>query len=226
MVGIIQEQHPDRARLFMQWQQMDWPVLVDALNLLGISAVPTTFLIDEFGVIQKINPQRSNADSEMQEFLAIKGENPTNNLSESENGHLVNSEHTAIEHANQLILWDNPKGIAAAISAYKKALSENPNSGPLHFRLGVAYRMQYDFLSHQFEDFQAAVENWVKALEIDPNQYIWRRRIQQYGPRLDKPYPFYDWVPKARREIKERGERPVELLVEPGGAEYARPVRQ
>ena len=26
MVGIIQEQHPDRARLFMQWKEMGWPI--------------------------------------------------------------------------------------------------------------------------------------------------------------------------------------------------------
>jgi hypothetical protein len=38
LVGIIQEQHPDRCRLFMQWKQMDWPILVDALNLYGVSA--------------------------------------------------------------------------------------------------------------------------------------------------------------------------------------------
>jgi hypothetical protein len=40
MVGIIQEQHPDRAGLFMQWKQMDWPILVDSLNLLGVAVVP------------------------------------------------------------------------------------------------------------------------------------------------------------------------------------------
>ena len=30
MVGIIQEQHPDRARLFMQWKEMGWPILIDS----------------------------------------------------------------------------------------------------------------------------------------------------------------------------------------------------
>ena len=51
-------------------------------------------------------------------------------------------------------------------------------------------------------------------LDIDPNQYIWRRRIQQYGPRLDKPYPFYDWgAASAREEIAARGETPVGLTV-------------
>ncbi len=56
-----------------------------------------------------------------------------------------------------------------------------------------------------------------------PNQYIWRRRIQQYGPRLEKPYAFYDWVQTARDEIKRRGEEPIPLALEPGGAEIAGP---
>jgi hypothetical protein len=69
------------------------------------------------------------------------------------------------------------------------------------------------------------VQQWQAALEIDPNQYIWRRRIQQYGPRLDKPYPFYDWVAQARQEIDARGDIPVVLPVDPGGAEIALPAR-
>src|SRR5262249_23307569 len=73
----------------------------------------------------------------------------------------------------------------------------------------------------QAGDFQKAVEQWSVALDLDPNQYIWRRRIQQYGPRLDKPYSFYDWVTTARKDIAARGEVPASLSVEPGGAEFA-----
>jgi hypothetical protein len=62
-------------------------------------------------------------------------------------------------------------------------------------------------------------------LELDPNQYIWRRRIQQYGPRLDKPYPFYDWVEQAEKAIRGRGEKPIALAVRPDGAEIAHPIR-
>lgn len=230
MVGIIQEQHPDRADLFMQWKQMDWPILVDALNLLGVSVVPITLLIDEFGVIVKINPHLSNAEKEMEAFLGIKGPNIEGHSSKTENKALPTAPASAASfehgHANNLILWGSPEDIDDAISVYKKELSEAPDSGSLHFRLGVAYRMRYDLLSRQFEDFQSAVEYWVKALETNPNQYIWRRRIQQYGPRLDKPYPFYDWIPTARRDIRKRGEEPAALLAEPGGAEYAQPSRR
>jgi hypothetical protein len=95
----------------------------------------------------------------------------------------------------------------------------------LHFALGVLYRARYDSPDRRPNDFQIAVNHWQAALDLNPNQYIWRRRLQQYGPRLDKPYPFYDWVDEARREIERRGETPVTLVVEPGGAELAPPAK-
>jgi hypothetical protein len=58
MVGIVQEQHPDRARLFMQWKEMDWPVMVDAQNELGVAVVPITLFIDEHGIIRGRPPRR------------------------------------------------------------------------------------------------------------------------------------------------------------------------
>jgi len=70
--------------------------------------------------------------------------------------------------------------------------------------LGEAYRKRYESNFRQPEDFQKAVEQWSAALEIDPNQYIWCRRIQQYGPRLDKPYSFYDWSILSQRQVSSR----------------------
>ena len=40
LLGVIQEQHPERCRLFAQWHQIDWPILHDPVNLLGNEAVP------------------------------------------------------------------------------------------------------------------------------------------------------------------------------------------
>ncbi len=56
VVGIIEEQHPDRTRLFMQWKEMDFPLLHDSLNLLDVEAVPLTYLIDERGVVRYEKP--------------------------------------------------------------------------------------------------------------------------------------------------------------------------
>jgi hypothetical protein len=69
--------------------------------------------------------------------------------------------------------------------------------------------------------FTRAISNWESALQLNPNQYIYRRRIEQYGPRLKKPYSFYDWIHDARRDVSDRGETPQTLLVEPNGAEFA-----
>ena len=85
--------------------------------------------------------------------------------------------------------------------------------------------MRHESAGRRPGDFQAAIDAWGRALELDPNQYIWRRRIEQYGPRLAKPYAFYDWVVQAKAEISRRGETPVPLTVEPYGSELAGPVR-
>nr|NIP58674.1 hypothetical protein [Gemmatimonadota bacterium]NIR79060.1 hypothetical protein [Gemmatimonadota bacterium]NIT87718.1 hypothetical protein [Gemmatimonadota bacterium]NIU31578.1 hypothetical protein [Gemmatimonadota bacterium]NIV61926.1 hypothetical protein [Gemmatimonadota bacterium] len=111
-----------------------------------------------------------------------------------------------------------------AIRAYRRAVEFEPDDAMTHFRLGVAHRKRHDSGARRPQDFRRAVEHWTRALELDPNHYIWRRRIQQYGPRLDKPYPFYDWVHDAREEIRARGEEPVPLTVEPRGSEFAEPA--
>jgi tetratricopeptide (TPR) repeat protein len=227
MAGVIEEQHPDRARLFMQWKEMRWPVLVDSLNRLGASVVPTTLAIDEYGVIRLVNPKPGEIE---EKFLNKTFEKPASvptvadvapDLDNLKKATQRGTVENWSEYANALVEWGRPERIAEAIQAYEHAVHLQPDSGPLHFRLGVAYRKRYDSTFRQAGDFQKAVEEWSAALETDPNQYIWRRRIQQYGPRLDKPYSFYDWVITARKDIAARGEVPVPLAVEPGGAEFA-----
>jgi len=66
VVGIVQEQHAERTRLFMQWKQMEWPIMVDSLNLLGVTGVPITLLIDEYGIIRAIRPN----DEDLSQFLS------------------------------------------------------------------------------------------------------------------------------------------------------------
>ena len=225
MVGIIQEQHPERTQLFMQWKQMDWPILIDPLNLLGVAVVPITLLIDEQGII------RFRGDLEkLDEFLALEAKQaqavvaraPTLDAPAEKADSSVASH---LRTADALFLWGEANDIDRTLAHYQRALESDPRNGPAHFRLGVAYRQRYDSGQRQSDDFHKAVEHWGIALDIDPNQYIWRRRIQQYGPRLDKPYPFYDWVDDARRDIEARGEAPVALPIEPRGAEIASPAK-
>ena len=237
LVGILEEQHPDRARLFMQWKDMGWPLMVDSLNLLEVSYVPITLAIDEHGVIRMADLGMEDVDRLEEEFLNRRFEPPSGESAHSATGPSTVPDLMALkqaarqggaeqwrQYAHMLLQWGGFDRLDESIGAYRHALEFDPNHDPTHFRLGVAYRMRYDSGARQPEDFQAAVSAWAKALEIDPNNYIWRRRIQQYGPRLDKPYSFYDWVSEARRELEARGETPAALVVEPRGAELAYPA--
>ncbi len=213
LLGIVEEQHPERTRLFMQWKEMDWPLLHDPLNLLDVEAVPLTYLIDEHGVVRYEKP----TDEDLEAFLRTDyPDGPAEPLD------LVPSPDSA-EH---ILLWEGDASLARAIESLERRVGELPDDARSHFRLGVAYRKRYDSDSAAVGDFQKAVEHWVRALDIAPNQYIFRRRIQQYGPRLDKPYPFYDWVAEARQRILARGETPAVLPVEPGSAELAAPIEE
>ncbi len=235
MVGIIQEQHPDRARLFMQWKQMDWPILVDSFNLLDIDVVPLTLAIDEYGIVRHAGLPVAAANTIEGIFLNKTYEKPTGltarrieypNSAELQKETGTNTAEAWRDYATSLVLPGSTQRIDEAIDAYQRSLGIDPDHGPTHFRLGVAYRMRYDSTERRPDDFARAVEQWQTALDINPNQYIWRRRIQQYGPRLAKPYPFYDWVTLARAEIGARGETPSPLRIEPGDSEFAVPTRR
>jgi tetratricopeptide (TPR) repeat protein len=230
MAGIIQEQHPHRARLFMQWKQMDWPIMIDRLNLLEVLAVPITVLIDKNGIIRALRP----TDEQYREFLetdyteADKPRLPEVSAPDLEQLRQATDKNAQSQrdYAAALMLWGDDSSLGTAIDAFNLAIKFAPEHGPTYFRLGAAFRTRYDSDYRQPDDFNSAIGHWTRALELDPNQYIWRRRIQQYGPRLDKPYSFYDWVNQARQEIVARGESPSPLRVEPGGAEFAYPSKE
>lgn len=194
-LGIVQEQHPERAALYMQWQQMDWPVLADPFNLLGVKVVPITYLVDGSGIIRFKNPSQND----LKNFLETQY--PRTMVQELE------------------CRFDD------SLEARKKQVEANPEDPIANFRYGVAMRRRFDSGERKPKDFLLAIEAWEKALRLQPDQYIWRRRIQQYGPRLDKPYSFYDWVNKAREETEKRGEEPLPLKTEPKGSEFAYPER-
>ena len=66
MLGITQEQHPARCRLFAQWHGIDWPILWDPFNLTGSEAVPRFTLVDEHGVVRVARARPDDLDA----FLA------------------------------------------------------------------------------------------------------------------------------------------------------------
>ena len=212
----------------MQWMRMSWPILVDSLNRLGVSSVPITMLIDENGIIRSLRP----SEADFEEFLnkpfdtdastmPLKPTKP--DLARLQKETDSDGEAAWQTYGDGLLEWGGVSRLDDAIAAYEHTVQLNPENASTYFRLGVAYRKRYDSDHSRASGFTDAVESWAKALEIDPNQYIWRRRIQQYGPRLDKPYPFYDWIHQARDELQARGETPLGLPIEPSGAEIASP---
>ncbi|CAN5406146.1 hypothetical protein BH23VER1_BH23VER1_26100 [soil metagenome] len=208
VLGIVQEQHGDRARLFHQWKEMDWPILVDSYNLLGVEAVPITVLVRPDGTIEKTRAKLDDLQPFLQKFAGTGGE----------------STEAAPQPADppvpEAVLLDQHAAYDETVALWEDR--DKPSAAEA-FRLGVLYRKRFDSPAQQPGDFGKAVAQWTSALERQPDQYIWRRRIQQYGPRLDKPYAFYDWVTEAREAIVQRGEVPVLLVAEPGGAEIAEP---
>jgi hypothetical protein len=231
MVGIVEEQHPERARLFMQWKQMGWPILTDPLNLLGVWAVPITLLIDEHGIIRSTRAKPADiqafVDSTYAKPADVAARQPSSvpDLKALEAAARSGGANEWRALGDAKAMWGGISALDAASEAYEHALRLAPTDGIAHFRLGVVTRMRYDSEARREGDFSRAVAAWERALEINPNQYIWRRRIQQYGPRLNKPYPFYDWVTTARSEIAARGDAPTSLNVEPGATELAAPVK-
>ena len=225
MLGLIQEQHPDRCRLFMQWKGMDWPVMVDSLDLIQIGVVPLTLGIDEHGIIRHVGLRPNQASSIEETFLEV--DYPAPESARPKTAVDLENPTTADDwrRAGDAHYLSGPSELNDALAAYQTAIELDPTDGWSHFRKAVALRARYDSPGRRPVDFHQASLSWGRALDIDPNNYIWRRRLQQYGPRLAKPYPFYDWVARARTEIAARGESPLPLRVEPSDSEIARPAR-
>lgn len=232
VVGIVQEQHPARAQLYAQWRELSWPILVDSLNLLELKAVPIPVAIDEHGIVRHFgdDPLRYLEAFLTDDAAAPAAPGPRAPAAVNIDALREEAESSGTSEAwrslgDACVLAGEALLLDIAVDAYERAITLNPSDGRSQFRLGVALRKRYESASRKPGDAQAAVDAWGAALAIDPNQYIWRRRIQQYGPRLEKPYNFYYWVEEARKEIAARGETPVPLPVEPSGSELATPVR-
>lgn len=235
LIGITEEQHPDRCELFAQWQRFDWPILWDPFNLTESSAVPVAIGVDEHGIVRAVGMTVEQFEEFMATSYDAPGGEPGTMLGvrKEARGPRVLDASTILppEEALSRLLWSRGDGEAlsavdfqACIGALERAASQRsyPSAS---FRLGVARRLRYDSSASVPEDFQASLDSWMVALRADPSQYIWRRRIQQWGPGLDKPYPFYGWIEQAAKEIRERGDTPVELQVSLTSSEVSGPDR-
>jgi hypothetical protein len=239
LLGVIQEQHADRCRLLAQWKGFRWPILHDPINVLEATGVPILVAIDEHGIVRSIRPALATFQADFldktfaDDAKAKAAGSITPSMKEGSPDWDLMQRRARQEASpaawralgDALAVWDGDGRLEEAMEAFGNAVKLNPKDGPALFRLGVCYRRRSETTQRRTGDFQAAIDYWGHALDVDPNQYIWRRRIQQYGPRLDKPYAFYDWVEEAEKDIRVRGEKPVPLAVRPGGAEIAQPLK-
>ncbi len=237
VLGVVQEQHPDRPRLFAQWKKLNMPILHDPINVLELPAVLVMVAIDEHGIIRMLRPSLEafqkdflgkafSDDAPAARHADPRALSPPDLKALAQRAEKDNTSRAWRDYGDALALWGGSERINDAIDAYGWAVRLDPKDGNSHFRLGVAQRMRYESGRRQPDDFRLAVGSWGQALDINPNHYIYRRRIQQYGPRLDKPYAFYDWIAQAEKEITARGDKLVPLAVRPVGAEIAHPTRE
>ena len=233
ILGIAQEQHPDRCRLFAQWHKLNWPILHDPINVMQVRGVPIEVAIDEHGIVRSIRPDLKTFEEEfLDKTFAPKGEKWPSKSEKATRPDMAALRRRAEQSRSSdawrqlgdtLVLWGGPASVNDAIDAYTQAIQIKSEDGDAHFRLGVCYHIRHESKQQLPTDFQTAVDHWTKARQIEPNQYIWRRRIEQYGPRATKPYPFYDWFQAAASDIRARGEQPVELRISPTESEIADP---
>ncbi len=227
VVGVVQEQHPRRAALYAQWREIGWPVFVDSLNLLDARVVPRIFALDEAGVVRHtdLTVDRLNKVFVGQQYSTGHIPRSTGRVKQPQLKRLMSS----AKKINNVSLWrragdayflhGKSEALNLSVKAYQHAVDLGTHDGRSEFRLGVALWRRHESRGRFAGDAQSAIDHWCKALAADPNQYIWRRRLQQYGPRLDKPYDFYTWVKTAQADIKKRGGQPIELDIPPTGSE-------
>lgn len=231
VVGIAQEQHAGRVRLFAQWQNVEWPILHDAMNVVGVKDVPLLVAIDEHGVIRAVDPdlEKLAEDFISKEFTPLKVMPPIDlkELPDPRTTRRIAGEarrnNEWRRHAEALVLAGKPQQIKEAIATFQLAIDADDGDEAAWFGQGVAYRIRYDRPERDAGDFQAALDAWRKAAQLDPANAIYLARLQQYGPCIDKPFSFYDWIETAREDITHREETPVVLICEPVGAEVSPP---
>ena len=194
LLGVIQEQHPDRCRLFAQWKGFDWPILHDPINLLAARAVPIFVAIDEAGVVIDSNLNTS----ELADFLARPPNNteqpaPSVRLATSFDSELVDSSDAGewVEAGDHQLLWGSESQISTVINYYQKAIQLEPDNGAAQFRLGVALRKRYDTGLAQHEDFQSAVDAWGRARLPSGKPYNRRKAGQNLTGELRLRHPFF-----------------------------------
>lgn len=223
IVGIVQEQHPDRAALFAQWKKITGPLLQDPVDYMQLKSVPLFVCIDENGYVRSAKPELETIEKK---FINRKypgkpvpipenTEEPPNTVVTRRYAHDSRMPADLFTHGEALILAGLPPQIEEAIESYEEGLKKDKKNARGHFGLGVAYRMRYDSAEAKPGDLKAAIDAWTKTVELAPKNEIYRERLNENTPsEKGQPAP-YAWIRTARKAITDRGETPEPLVVDP-----------
>ena len=207
----------------------------------GLAVVPVAVLIDEHGIVQSTRFRTADIEELVAQEVEPPSAKPSTLDEKWANAESVKANFDWTNASTREAIWFGDvslksKQLSDALKAYEYALEKAQASDDkdirdmvpeINFRLGVVMRARYDNKElGSPSDFEQASKFWTAARAGNPNQYIWRRRIEQYGPRQIKPYPFYDWVSEAFSDIVARGDQPVALTVPLSGAEIAKPSKR
>ena len=174
--------------------------------------------IDENGVVRAVGPKPEVLEKD---FIARRFPAPPGKVKQPRPARRPNLKKlrlAAVRHlqtasawrtyGDAVVLWKTER-VDLAIDAYSKAVALDPRDATSLFRLSVCHRMRHESSARKAGDAESAGRLLRRASKMDRRQYIWLRRIQQYGPKAARPYPFYDWMPRAGKELRARRNSPT-----------------
>ncbi|MEL6712599.1 MAG: hypothetical protein AAFP86_02430 [Planctomycetota bacterium] len=207
LVCVAQEQSPDRPALFAALHGLDFPLLWDPFALCGLERVPLALLVDEDGRIRAVGADpRAFADGLGPRLVDPVELPPLPAAAAPPRGFRVT--RSAMDRTDgtrralaRLLLggaFTDASGgptLDADVSELRRAAEDAAPEA--RFRYGVALRMRAATPRARADDFQRALDAWRAALAARPERLVWRRRIQRFGPLLDRPDSFYGWARPA-----------------------------
>jgi peroxiredoxin len=223
VIGIAQDQYADRARLFLQWKQIDWPVMFDPVDLVGVQNLPVVVAIDEYGYVRDPAARLDTFEDKFVAKTFAKPDTPayynTEELPEPKVTRRVagqgNDATAWRNHGDAIVFSGREPLLDEAVTVYTKVTHMTPGDAGAFFRLGVAYRLRADSSRKKDGDEAAALAAWAKAAKLSPNQNIFRGRAQQFHADAKKAATLHKWIATARKEITARKEKPIVLKPDP-----------
>ena len=223
VLAVCHDASPAYAKLYFQWKQIDWPLAHDVVNHCGASKLPLSLYINEKGIIKQIEPEPGKLAKRLAKLKALKSreiaEEDREQLVEPKITRRAASEGRSADalciHGDALIMAGQPPQIDEAIEVYKKATEEAPKMAKAWFGLGVAHylraKLNQSADPSAADDGKAATAAWKKTRELASDNQVFKIEIEQFKAKPGNLEKMFDWVADAKKEISDRGDKPVEV---------------